>query len=223
MARTILPGRPFPQGATWDGKGTNLAICSEHAEVVELCLFDSQDDSNPERIELQEQTVLVWHCFLPGVQPGQLYGYRVYGPYAPERGLRFNPNKLLIDPYAKGLTGKVNWSAPIFPYRLDNPEADLAIDTRDSVAGMQKSLVVNPYFDWDQDRPPRTPLSESIIYEVHVKGFTKCHPDVPEELRGTYAGLASRASVEYLKKLGITAVLLVAVHHLLDVQELVGR
>ncbi len=223
MARTILPGRPFPQGATWDGTGTNFAIFSENAEGVELCLFDNPDDSNPERIELQEQTVLVWHCFLPGVQPGQLYGYRVYGPYAPERGLRFNPNKLLIDPYAKGLTGKVNWSAPIFPYRLDNPEADLAIDTRDSVAGMQKSLVVNPYFDWDQDRPPRTPLSESIIYEVHVKGFTKCHPDVPEELRGTYAGLASRASVEYLKKLGITAVELMPVHDFLDDKNLVDR
>jgi isoamylase len=223
MARPILPGRPFPLGATWDGIGTNFAIFSENAEGVELCLFDKPDSLDFERIELQEHTVLVWHCFLPGVQPGQTYGYRVYGPYAPERGLRFNPNKLLIDPYAKAVTGKVNWSAPIFPYKLGHPDEDLAIDARDSVAGMQKSVVVNPYFDWDQDRPPRTPLSESIIYEVHVKGFTKNHPDIPEEIRSTYAGLASRPSVEYLKKLGITAVELMPVHDFLDDKTLVDR
>jgi len=221
MARTILPGRPFPQGATWDGVGTNFAIFSESAERVELCLFDKTDEPESERIDLTEQTAHVWHCFLPNIQPGQIYGYRVYGPYDPERGLRFNPAKLLIDPYAKALTGKVDWGSPIFPYRMG--EEDLTVDTRDSSIGMQKCVVVNPYFDWDTDRPPKTPLSESIIYEVHVKGFTKCHPEVPAELRGTYAGLASKPCIEYLKKLGVTAVELMPVHDFLDDKHLCDR
>ncbi len=157
MPRTILPGRPFPQGATWDGTGTNFAIYSESAERVELCLFDQANAPEAERIELHEQTAFVWHCFLPSVHPGQIYAYRVHGPYAPERGLRFNAHKLLIDPYAKALTGKVDWSAPIFPYPLGNPDGDLVMDDQDSVAGMQKCVVVNPYIDWDQDRAPKTP------------------------------------------------------------------
>ena len=190
---------------------------------MDLCLFEDRDSEETERIEFQEQTAHVWHCFLPGVQPGQIYGYRVYGPYEPERGLRFNPSKLLIDPYAKALTGKVDWSSPIFPYHLGHHEGDLAVDERDSAHGMQKCVVVNPYFVWDQDRPPNIPLSESIIYELHVKGFTKLHPEVPEEHRGTYAGLASRASLEYLKKLGITAVELMPVHEALDDRHLVER
>ena len=221
MARTILPGRPFPQGATWDGTGANFALFSENADRVELCLFDRPDEPETERIELVEQTAHVWHCFLPNIQPGQIYGYRVYGPYDPERGLRFNPSKLVVDPYAKALTGKVNWDLSIFPYRLG--EDDLVVDTRDSAAGAQKCVVVNPYFDWDTDRSPRTPLSESVIYEVHVKGFTKCNPEVPEELRGTYAGLASRPSIEYLKKLGVTAVELMPIHDFLDDKHLVDR
>ena len=221
MARTILPGRPFPQGATWDGTGANFALFSENAERVELCLFDRPDAPETERIELTEQTAHVWHCFLPNVQPGQVYGYRVHGPYDPERGLRFNPGNLLIDPYAKALTGKVDWNSPIFPYRLGDD--DLALDIRDNAAGMQKCVVVNPYFDWDADRPPKTPLGESVIYEVHVKGFTKCHPEVPQELRGTYAGIASRPSVEYLKKLGVTAVELMPVHDFLDDKHLTDR
>jgi isoamylase len=221
MARTILPGRPFPQGATWDGTGTNFAIFSENAERIELCLFERPDAPETERIAMSEQTVHVWHCFLPNVQPGQIYGYRVYGPYEPDRGLRFNPSKLVIDPYAKALTGKVDWNLPIFPYRMG--EDDLSLDTRDNAKGMQKCVVVNPYFDWDTDRPPKTPLSESIIYEVHVKGFTKCHPEIQEEVRGTYAGLASRPSMEYLKKLGVTAVELMPVHEFLDDKHLVDK
>lgn len=172
---------------------------------------------------MPERTAHVWHCYLPAVEPGQLYGYRVYGPYDPNQGLRFNPSKLLIDPYAKAIAGKVNWNAPVFPYELGNPEEDLKRDDRDSAAGMPKSVVVSPFFDWEQDRSPKIPLSDSIIYEVHVKGFTKLHPDVPEQLRGTYAGLASKASVAYLKKLGITAVELMPVHDFLDDKNLVDR
>jgi len=223
MRQTVLPGRPFPQGATWDGTGTNFALFSENAKRVELCLFDQADAEENQRIELTEQTVHVWHAFLPGVQPGQIYGYRVYGPYEPEKGLRFNPNKLLIDPYSKALTGKVDWDAPIFPYTLGNGDADLAMDAADSARGMPKCVVVNPYFDWDTDRPPKIPLSASIIYEVHVKGFTKCHPDVPPEVRGTYAGLASRPAIEYLKKLGVTAVEVMPVHDFLDDKILVDK
>jgi glycogen operon protein len=223
MPTTVLPGRPFPQGASWDGTGTNFALFSENAESVELCLFDDANSTEVERIRMPEQSVKVWHCFLPGVQPGQLYGYRVYGPYDPERGFRFNPNKLLIDPYAKAIAGKVDWNAPIFPYQFGGEDPDLTMDENDSAAGMPKCVVVNPYFDWDTDRPPRTPLSASVIYEVHVKGFTKCHPEVPEPFRGTYAGLASRPAVEYLKKLGITAVELMPVHDFLDDKHLIDR
>ena len=223
MSRTVLPGRPFPQGATWDGTGTNFALFSENAKRVELCLFDQPDAEEGQRIELVEQTVHVWHAFLPGVAPGQIYGYRVYGPYEPEHGLRFNPYKLLIDPYAKALTGKVDWNAQIFPYPLGNGDDDLTIEESDSARGMPKCVIVNPYFDWDTDRPPKIPLGESIIYEVHVKGFTQCHPGVPRELRGTYAGMASRPAVEYLKKLGVTAVELMPVHDFLDDKILVDK
>jgi isoamylase len=223
MKRTVLPGRPYPQGATWDGAGTNFAIYSEAAQKVELCLFQDVASAQGERIELTERTNYVWHCYLPGIQPGQLYGYRVHGAYEPAKGLRFNPAKLLVDPYARATAGKVEWSAPVFPYQLGHPDEDLAIDQNDSAAGMPKSVVVNPYFDWEQDRPPRTPLSESVIYEVHVKGFTKRNPDVPEELRGTYAGLASQASIAYLKALGITAVELMPVHDFLNDKHLFDK
>lgn len=224
MLRIVLPGRPFPQGATWDGTGANFAIYSENAERVELCLFESAEPGAPEeRIELHEKTAFVWHCFLPGIPQGQVYGYRVHGPYNPEAGLRFNPNKLLIDPYAKAIAGKVDWSTPLFPYELNHPDADLSFDPQDGAAGQQKCVVVSPYFDWDQDRAPRTPLSDSIIYEVHVKGFTKCHPEIPENLRGTYAGMASRPALEYFKTLGITAVELMPIQHFLDDKHLVDR
>jgi len=223
MGRTILPGRPYPQGATWDGTGVNFALYSENAERVQLCLFDSQDSTNAETIDVTERTAHVWHCYLPGAKPGQLYGYRVHGPYDPARGLRFNPSKLLIDPYATAIAGNVDWRQPIFPYQLGGPEEDLAKDENDDAAGMPKCVVVSPYFDWEQDRPPKIPLSDSIIYEVHVKGFTHCHPDVPKELRGTYAGLASKAAIAYLKKLGVTAVELMPIHSMLDDKHLVDK
>ena len=223
MARIILPGKPYPQGATWDGSGVNFALYSEAATAVELCLFSSKDDRNPEVVKLPEQTAFVWHGYIPGIQAGQLYGYRVNGPYEPDKGLRFNAAKLLIDPYATAICGEVNWRAPIFPYRLGSPAGDAEADTRDSAWGMPKCIVGHPHFDWDGDRQLRIPLSDSIIYEVHVKGFSYRKPDVPQERRGTYAGLASPASISYLKSLGITAVELMPIHDFLDDKHLVDR
>ena len=223
MARIVLPGKPYPQGATWDGSGVNFALYSEAATAVELCLFSSKDDRNPEVVKLPEQTAFVWHGYIPGIQAGQLYGYRVHGPYEPDKGLRFNAAKLLIDPYATAICGEVNWKAPIFPYRLGSPAGDAEADTRDSAWGMPKCIVGHPHFDWDGDRQLRIPLSDSIIYEVHVKGFSYRKPDVPQELRGTYAGLAAPASISYLKSLGITAVELMPIHDFLDDKHLVDR
>jgi isoamylase len=223
MARAILLGKPYPQGATWDGSGVNFALYSEHATAVELCLFSSRDDKNPEVIKLPEQTSFVWHCYLPGVQAGQLYGYRVYGPYDPVKGLRFNPAKLLIDPYAEAICGAVDWKAPIFPYQLGGQDEDAMPDERDSAWGMPKCIVGNPHFDWEGDRPLKIPLSDSVIYEVHVKGFSFRKPDVPPELRGTYAGLACESSIRYLKSLGVTAVELMPIHDFLDDKHLVDR
>jgi glycogen operon protein len=215
MPTKLLPGRPHPLGATWDGAGTNFAIYSEHAEWIDLCLFDDPNAPETERIRLPERTTYVWHAYIPGLQPGQLYGYRAHGPFQPNEGLRFNANKLLIDPYAKALTSQVDWSSPIFPYQPGNGDGDLSFDENDDAAGMQKCTVVNPYFDWAEDHPPSIPLNESIIYELHVKGFTKRHPEIPEALRGTYAGLAAKPSIQYLKRLGITAVELMPVHSFL--------
>ena len=223
MPTKILPGRPHPLGATWDGSGTNFAIYSEYAEWVELCLFDQPDAPETERIRLPERTTYVWHGYIHGMQPGQLYGYRVHGPFEPKDGLRFNSNKLLIDPYAKGLAGQVDWSSPIFPYQPGNGDADLTFDESDDAAGMQKCVVVNPYFDWEEDRPLCLPLSDSVIYELHVKGFTKQHPEIPEALRGTYAGLAAKPSIQYLKRLGITAVELMPVHAFLTDKHLAEK
>ncbi len=224
MPGTVLPGKPYPLGATWDGVGVNFAVYSESAKQVELCLFDAQEpERERERIRLPECTGFTWHGHLPDIGPGQLYGYRVHGPYEPEKGLRFNPAKLLIDPYATAISGRVNWDAPVFPYRLGDPGADLACDSQDDAWGVPKGVVTTSYFDWEQDRSPRIPLSESIIYEVHVKGFTARHPDIPAELRGTYAGLSSRPALEYLKSLGITAVELMPVHAFLDDKILIDR
>ena len=223
MARTILPGKPFPLGATWDGTGVNFALYSENATEVEVCLFDNRSKTETERIQIGETTAFVWHCYVPGLLPGQLYGYRVSGPYEPEKGLRFNPAKLLIDPYAQSVCGTVDWTQPIFPYDPHSPEKDLAIDTRDSAPGMPKAVIVNPYFDWDQDRLPRTPLADSVIYEMHVRGFSKLNQELPEPLRGSYAGLAAAPSLRYLKKLGITAVELMPVHHFISDKYLVDK
>ena len=216
QSQIVLPGKPYPQGATWDGTGVNFSIYSEGASSVELCLFDNANSEACERYEVRESTGHVWHCYLPGVKLGQLYGYRVHGPYEPEKGLRFNPAKLAIDPYAGAIAGQVDWSAPVFSYGLGNSGGDLAIDSADDARGVPKSVVTTSHFDWENDRPPLTALHDSILYELHVKGFTASHPDVPESLRGTYAGVAYPVMVDYLKKLGVTAVELMPVHAFLD-------
>jgi isoamylase len=221
-AHTLLPGRPYPLGAKWDGTGVNFALYSENATCVELCLF-AEDGTQTDKIELKETTAFVWHGYIPGIQPGQRYGYRVHGPWEPERGMRFNPAKLLTDPYAQAISGKVDWKEPIFPYQFGDKDADLVRDERDSAAGVPKCIVVNPYFDWEHDHPLRIPLSDSIIYETHVRGFSIQNPEVPEQLRGTYAGLASPASLRHLKKLGITAVELMPVHHFVNDSYLVEK
>jgi isoamylase len=220
------PGRPFPLGATWDGDGTNFALFSEHAERVELCLFDDDDDSET-RVELCERTAFHWHAFLPGVGPGQRYGYRVHGPYDPVNGHRFNPHKLLIDPYAKSIEGRVRWNrASVLPY-VPTPgagdDADLELDDEDSAIAIPKCVVIDQRFDWEGDRRPNIPLHESVIYETHVKGFTMRHPEVRDDLRGTYAGLASEPSLAYLKSLGVTTVELLPVHHIADESFLAER
>jgi glycogen operon protein len=216
--RPVWAGRPFPLGPEWDGEGTNFSLFTENAERVELCLFDGA--GNEERIELQERTAFNWHCYLPGVGPGQLYGYRVHGPYAPHQGARFNPAKLLIDPYAKQIDGAVDWAAAnVLPYPPSvDPDADLEIDETDSAAAMPKCVVVDPSFDWEDDDTvrPRTPWHQTVIYEAHVKGFTRKREGVREDLRGTYGGLASEDAVAYLRSLGVTAVELLPVHHIVD-------
>ncbi len=213
----LWPGRPYPLGATWDGQGTNFALFSENATSVDLCFFE-HPASGEERgcIRLREQTAHVWHGYVPGVRPGQVYGYRVDGPYAPEEGHRFNPAKLLVDPYARAIHGAVDWSAPVFGYRLGDPALDLSRDDRDDTEGVPKAVVADPFFDWEIDRPPRVPWHNSVIYEVHVKGFTARHPGIPPDLRGTYAGLGHPVAIEYLKRLGVTAVELLPVHAFLD-------
>ncbi|MDQ6912958.1 MAG: glycogen debranching protein GlgX, partial [Verrucomicrobiota bacterium] len=204
-------GYPYPLGATWLGNGVNFAIFSENATSVDLCLFDQLDSPQESvRIPITEHTDQVWHIFLPDVRPGQLYGFRVSGPYEPERGLRFNSSKLLLDPYAKAIAGDIQWSDEMFPYVVGSENGDQ--DFRDNAWAMQKSVVIDNSFNWDGDKPPRRPLNESIIYEMHVKGFSRLCPDVPEQLRGTYAGVGSAAAIKYLTDLGVTAVELLPVH-----------
>jgi isoamylase len=214
--REVWPGRPFPLGATWDGQGTNFAIFSENAHSVTLCLFD--EDGGEEHIEVSERTAHVWHCYLPGIAPGACYGYRVDGPYDPSNGHRFNPCKVLIDPYAKAIEGAVDWDAAnVLPYTPDGTEdADLEPDDEDDAEAIPKSIVVDESFWWEGDAPPRTPWNETVIYETHVKGFTMRHPAVRDDLRGTYAGLASEEALGYLKRLGVTAVELLPIHHIAD-------
>jgi glycogen operon protein len=215
----MLPGSPYPLGATYDGMGTNFSLFSEVAERVELCLFD--DDGNETRLPLPEVTAFCWHGYLPNMGPSQRYGFRVHGPYDPSQGLRCNPSKLLLDPYAKAVDGDVSWGEPLFPYRFADPEGTINDD--DSAPQMPKAVVTSPYFDWDNDRHPKTPWHETVVYEVHVKGFTARHPDIPPELRGTYAGLSHPASVEYLRSLGVTAVELLPVHQFVHDSLLVER
>ena len=220
----VRPGRLSPLGATWDGGGTNFAVFSEHATAVELCLFDPEDPARETlRVALSEKTAHVWHGYLPGVGPGQLYGYRVSGPWQPERGHRFNPAKLLLDPYARSVAGRVHWDGPVFGYPLDHPDKDLARDDRDSGPWVPKSVVVDTSFDWGGDRPLRTPWNETVIYETHVRGLTMRHPDVPPELRGTYAGLATEPVLKHLTELGVTAVELLPVHQLVHDKHLLEK
>jgi glycogen operon protein len=213
---TAWPGEAYPLGATYDGIGTNFSIFSEVAERVELCLFYGRNKE--ERIELTEVDGHVWHAYLPSVRSGTRYGYRVHGPWDPARGLRCNPRKLLIDPYAKAIDGTVHWDEAVFPYRFGDPFGPA--NRRNSARFVPKSVVVNPFFDWGQDRRPRTPLHETVIYETHVRGLTMRHPEVPPELRGTYAGIAHPAVVDYLVSLGITAIELLPVHHFIHHQHL---
>jgi len=212
----VWPGRPFPLGATWDGEGTNFSLFSENARRVELCLFDEGDAET--RIELTERTAFNWHCYLPGVGPGRRYGYRVHGGYDPASGRRFNPAKLLVDPYAKAIEGPILWDrGNVLPYppSLDE-DADLTQDGEDSAPAIPKCVVIDPSFDWEDDSPPATPWHETVIYEVHVKGFTQRHHGVRDDLRGTYAGLASEEARAYFRDLGVTAVELLPVHHIAD-------
>ena len=210
------PGTAYPLGATYDGAGTNFALFSEVAEQVELCLFDS--DGTESRIALREVDGFVWHAYLLGIEPGQRYGYRVHGAYDPASGLRCDPGKLLIDPYAKAVDGAVSWDEAVFGYRFDDPDAR---NDADSAIHVPKSAVINPFFDWQDDRPPRTPYHESLIYEAHVKGLTELHPDIPEGLRGTYSALAHPTMIDYLKRLGVTAVELMPVHEFITDHHLV--
>ena len=219
----VWPGKPYPLGATWDGEGVNFALFSEHAEKVELCLFDQTGRRELHRVPLKEQTDQVWHCYLPEARPGLLYGYRVYGPYEPTKGLRFNHHKLLLDPYAKQVENGLKWSDSHFGYRIGHKNQDLSYDRRDSGPGMLKGIVIDPAFTWGSDQPPRTPWHKTIIYEVHVKGLTMRHPDVPSALRGTYAGLATAPIIDYLTRLGITAVELMPVHCFIDDRILLER
>ena len=218
------PGRPYPLGATWDGAGVNFALFSEHATAVELCLFDPGDPGREtHRIPIREHTDQIWHVYLPEARPEVLYGYRVHGPWQPAAGHRFNPAKVLIDPYAKAIAEATSWSDAMFGHRVGVPDGDLIMDKRDNAPYLPKSVVVDPAFTWGDDRQPRTPWHDTVIYEVHVKGFTARQPDVPRDKRGTYSGLASPAAVEHLKMLGVTAVELLPVHHSVTEKDLRDR
>jgi len=217
MNTIVYPGNPYPLGATWDVEGVNFALYADNATGVDLCLFDSNDDfAESVRIRLKERSHHVWHAYVPDLLPGQLYGYRVYGSYDPHQGHRYNPNKLLIDPYAKAISGTIRWHESLFGYEMGHPDADLSFNDEDSAPFIPKSVVIDPNFDWEGDKAPKIPYYKSIIYETHVKGLTKTHPDIPEEIRGTYAALAHPVTIKYLKDLGITAIELMPVHHFVN-------
>jgi isoamylase len=220
----VLPGKPFPLGATFDGKGVNFAVFSENAEGMELCLFQSENDKKEYiKIKIEEVTHHIWHVYVPDLKPGQFYGYRVYGPYEPEKGHRFNPNKLLSDPYAKALSGVLNWDRALFGYELENEQEDLSFNASDSAPFMPKSIVIDSQFDWEGDTRPDIPYHDSIIYEAHVKGLTMMHKEVPEEIRGTYAAVAHPVTINYLKSLGITAIEIMPIHQFVADQHLLEK
>jgi len=219
----VWPGSPDPRGATWDGEGVNFALFSENAERVELCIFDDAGRRQLQRIAISERTDQVWHCYLPEARPGMLYGYRVYGRYRPDEGSRFNAHKLLLDPYAMQIVGALRWSDALFGYTPGHRREDLSYDRRDSAVGMPKCKVIDPAFTWDGDRGPAVPWHEMVIYELHVRGYTMQHPDVPPQLRGTYAGLATAPVIDYLKHLGVTTIELMPVHAFVDDRRLVEQ
>ena len=220
----VWPGQPYPLGATWDGQGVNFAIFSESATAVELCLFSHDTDAiESDKILLRERTDQVWHCYLPDARPGQFYGYRVHGPYDPARGHRFNAAKLLIDPYAKAISGEIRWSNALFAYKVGSPNEDLEPDPNNSAGDVPKCVVIDPAFTWGNDKPLHIPWNRTLIYECHVKGLTKRHPDVDAPLRGTYLGLCSDPVVEYLTQLGVTAVELLPVHQFVVDRHLAER
>jgi glycogen operon protein len=218
----VQEGQPFPLGAVWDGLGVNFALFSAHATKVELCLFDERGEQELERIELPEYTDEVWHGYLPDARPGTIYAYRVHGPYEPENGHRFNPNKLVLDPYARGLMGEIRWDSAHFGYAMEGGD-DLSFDERDSAPFMAKCRVIDPAFTWGRDRRPAIPWERTIFYETHVKGFTRLHPAVPQHLRGTYAGLAVKEVVDYIRSLGVTSVELLPIHAFVQDQHLVDK
>ena len=213
---TVWPGHAYPRGANWDGEGVNFAIFSQHAERVELCLYDDNGRHELQRIELRERTEHVWHCYLPEARPGMAYGYRVHGPYKPDEGHRFNPHKLVLDPYAKDLVGRLRWGDALYGYTIGSKREDLSFDRRDSAALMPKGRVLETAFTWGDDKRPNIARQDMVIYELHVRGFTMQHPSVPDELRGTYAGMATAPVIDYLKKLGVTTVELLPVHSYLN-------
>jgi isoamylase len=220
----VWPGRPYPLGTTWNGEGTNFAIFSENAARIELLLYEETDAAEPACIiPLFEKSAHVWHCFLPNVGPPQLYAYRVHGPYEPEKGHRFNPHKVVLDPYAKAIDGSVRWDDAIFGYTIGAGEEDLSFDERDSSPFVPKCVVIAPFFDWENDAPPRIPWDKTVIYEAHVKGMTRLHPEVDEDKRGTYSGLVAPPVIEHLQQLGITAVELLPVHQRLDDRVLLDK
>jgi isoamylase len=218
----IFPGAPYPLGATWNGEGVNFALFSEHATKVELCFFD--DNNSPAcTIELPERSHHIFHGYVPGIKPGQLYGYRVHGPYEPQNGHRFNSNKLLLDPYAKAIAGNIQWDDALFGYKIGDRLADLSFSEADSAPFIPKNVVTAPNFDWEGDSPPRIPYHETIIYELHVKGFTQLHPEIPQNIRGKYAAISHPVSIKYFKQLGITAIELLPVHAFVSDRHLIDR
>jgi isoamylase len=220
----VWPGRPYPLGATWDGAGVNFALFSEHAAKVELCLFDSSDaKTESHRIELPEYTDQAWHVYLPDVLPDQLYGYRVHGPYEPAHGHRFNPHKVLLDPYAKSIGRELNWDDSLFGYQIGSETVDLTFDERDSAPFAPLAAVIDNAFTWGDDRPPRTPWHKTLIYELHVRGFTKLLEELPEKMRGTYSAVASEPAIKHLRELGVSAVELMPIHHHADDRHLLQR
>lgn len=207
-------GHPFPLGATWDGKGVNFSVFSDNATGVEVCLFNDAEDKEPWAcIKMTDRTYSVWHIYIPDIQPGQLYGFRIQGLYKPEEGMRFNHNKLLIDPNAKAISGTIKWHDSLFGYNIGSENGDLEMSMSDSAPYIPKAIVVKDDFDWEDDKPLNIPYQNTIIYEAHVKGFTFLNPEIPEDIRGTYSAVAHPASVKYLQDLGITAIELMPVHH----------